>query len=213
MIRAPASSDRQAYRAISSGVPLKRISPSTNCGMPQFALATRMAEGSEAVARLTMQATSSEGPVPQLLPHAARWCLRCKAGEFRRRNAHHGAAIGIEAQGGDDRQAGDARAGDGRFGFFDGGHGFDPQQVGAAARQRRGLLGEGVARGVQAQGPKRFENLAGRPHASGNQHDAPGAIGFARARCGPPFRSAPQRGVPPCEASTDAGCRRSCSSE
>ena len=77
MIRAPESSDRQAYCAINSGVPLKRISPSRNCGMPQFALATRMAVGSAAVARLTMHATSSEGPVPQLLPHAARWCLRC----------------------------------------------------------------------------------------------------------------------------------------
>ncbi len=70
MIRAPASKARQAYCAISSGVPLNWMAPFTNCGMPQFALATRIAEGSEAEARLTMDAMSSEGPTPQLLPHA-----------------------------------------------------------------------------------------------------------------------------------------------
>src|SRR5579872_5775638 len=37
-----------------------------------------MALGSDALERLTMQATSSEGPVPQLLPQAVRLCLRCK---------------------------------------------------------------------------------------------------------------------------------------
>src|SRR5208282_44819 len=78
MIRAPASSARQAYCAINSGVPLKRIAPSTNFGIPQFAFATRIADGSAADARLTIEATSSEGPTPQLLPQAARPCLRCK---------------------------------------------------------------------------------------------------------------------------------------
>ena len=61
-IRAPASSDRRAYSAINSGVPSNRIRAVANCGMPQFALATKMAVGSEAVARFTMHATNSDAP-------------------------------------------------------------------------------------------------------------------------------------------------------
>ena len=98
MIRAPASKATQAYCAINSGVPLNRMAPSTNCGMPQFALATRIAAGSDAEARLTMDAMSSEGPVPQLLPHAARWMLTMQCGQIERRNAHHRPPVGIEAQ-------------------------------------------------------------------------------------------------------------------
>ena len=57
---------------MSSGVPLKRMAPSTYCGIPQFALATSTADESDAAARFTMDATSSDGLTPQLLPQAAR---------------------------------------------------------------------------------------------------------------------------------------------
>ena len=73
-------------------------------------------------------------------------------GKLRRRNSHHRAAVGVEAQGGDDGKPRRPRAGDRRFGFLQRGHGFDPQDIGAAPRERGRLFRKRRTRSLRYQG-------------------------------------------------------------
>ena len=100
------------------------------------------------------------------------------AGEIGGRYAHHRPAVGVEAQGRDDRLAGAARAADGGFRFVDRGHGFYPEEVDTGIGQRLRLLGEGLLGVGNAGRTERLEDLAGRADVAGDQHRAPGAIGF-----------------------------------
>ena len=74
-MRAPESKASCAYLAINSGVPVYTMLPSTHSGMPQLALAISaggLGRDSQVFFMLTIAATSSAAPTPQLLPQPAR---------------------------------------------------------------------------------------------------------------------------------------------
>ncbi len=96
--------------------------------------------------------------------------------QFRRSHAHHRPAVGVEAQRGNDRQAGAPGAADRGLRLDDRRHRFDPENIRTAARERLGLLGERFSRRLRRERAQRLENFAGRTHAPGNEYGAPGAV-------------------------------------
>ena len=80
--------------------------------------------------------------------------------EGLRRDAHHGAAVGIEAHGGDDGQACCGTALDGGLELLLRRHGLDPDHVRAAFLQRHGLFGEGLDSIVMGECADGFHDLA-----------------------------------------------------
>jgi hypothetical protein len=104
--------------------------------------------------------------------------LAVQAREFGGRNAHHRSPVRIETQRCHHRQAAGAGARDGRFGFLDGRHRFDPQKVGAAARECGGLLGKGIARIIDTQGTERLEDLSGGADAPADERHPSGSVGL-----------------------------------
>ena len=71
------------------------------------------------------------------------------------------------------------RSRDRRLGLLDRGHGFDPEKIRAAARKRRRLLRECLARIGQTQGAERLEDLAGGADAAGDEHRVAGTVRLA----------------------------------
>ena len=98
-------------------------------------------------------------------------------GKVAWRHAHHGAAIGVEAQRADDGQAGLRGTGHRRLHLFGRGHGLDPQHIGAAFGQRHGLLGKRITCLLEGQWSDRLHDFAGRTHAAGHHHLASAGIG------------------------------------
>ena len=84
---------------------------------------------------------------------------------------------GIEGQGADDRQAGDAGAQDGGFDLFARRHGLDPENIGATLGKGACLLGEGLDPQRPGQDAQRLEQLAGRPHVAGHHNRPAGGVG------------------------------------
>ena len=147
--------ERQArVHAHGSGVPLKRIAPSTICGIPQFALATSTAGG-----RIRRRGEIDDGChgfevcTLQLLPHAARSCLRWSPASSEGVMPIIAPPVGVEAQRGDHREPRGPRSRSPPPRSPRRGHGFDPEEIGPAAGQRCRLLRECLASVVQAQGP------------------------------------------------------------
>ena len=98
-------------------------------------------------------------------------------GELGRREAHHGAAVGVEAERAHHRKTGDVRPGERGFDVLVRRQGLDPEQVRAAFRERAGLGGKCRAAFVYRQFAERREELAGRAHGT---RDDDGAIALVR---------------------------------
>jgi hypothetical protein len=94
-------------------------------------------------------------------------------GHLRGGHAHHGAPVGVEAHGHDQRQTGRAGALDRGLELLDRGDRLDPEHVGAALGQGRRLLGEGGLGVGLRQGTDRLQDLAGRAHGAGDDDLAP----------------------------------------
>ena len=104
-----------------------------------------------------------------------------------RGHPHHGAAVGVEAEGGDDRQAGGGGTGDGGRDLVLRRHGLDPQHVDPAIGQGARLLGEGLGAVRDGERAERLEQLAGRTHGAAD-HDLAaglGALGIGDASADP----------------------------
>ena len=104
--------------------------------------------------------------------------MRCHFAEFGRCDAHHGAAIGVEAHGGDNGQAAFGCALDGGFQFFLAGHGFDPDDIRATLLQRMGLFfecGHAIGMGERAYG---LEDFARGANGTGHDDGAIHSISF-----------------------------------
>ena len=101
--------------------------------------------------------------------------------ERRGRNAHHGAAGGVEARGDRVGHAALCRGDRRRAHFFRRRHGLDPGDVRPAFAQALDLLDEDVDRLVFAQWPERSQEVARRSDGSGDDDRSPGAVSdFAR---------------------------------
>ena len=125
-------------------------------------------------------ATSSEAPTPQLAPIATGWvpseAVECAKGLGR--DAHHGAAVGVEAHGGDERQSRLGGTFDGGAQFFLGRHGFNPQHVNAALLQGHGLFLEGGDAFLMGHGADGHEDFAGGADGAADINGAAGRVCF-----------------------------------
>ncbi len=94
---------------------------------------------------------------------------------------HHRPTRGVETHGQADREVADlAGALDGGLGLLQRAHRLDPQHVGPAGSQALGLFGEGGGAALRGHRAHRLEQLAGRPHRAGDQHQAIGVGGHGR---------------------------------
>ena len=114
--------------------------------------------------------------------------LALQAGEIRGRDAHHGAPVGVEAQGGDDRQP-VVRAPAMAASVSSTEDMVSIHKRSAPPRASAAACSANASRArLQAQRPERLENLAGRPHATGDEHRASGAIRLGARNARPPSR-------------------------
>ena len=97
--------------------------------------------------------------------------------EVAGRDAHHGAAIGVKAQGADDGQVRHGSTGHGGFDLFARRHGLNPQHVGAASGQRQRLFGKGGLGLFKGQRSNGLHDFAGGAHAAGDSHGAAAGVG------------------------------------
>ena len=140
------------------------------------------------------------GPHRQQCPHqigradAAVGAKGCQAGygfpidihQLWRRYTHHRAPVGIEGHG---RNNGQPRFSCSRarsLEFLFGGHGFQPDDIGAAVGQRPRLLSKGALGCLNRERPNRLQNLPGRSHRPCNDDIAIRCIcartGYCRGR-------------------------------
>ena len=147
--------------------------------MPQLALATSTASGKAAAARFRIASDDLGGAdtAVRAACHRTRRELALERGQVGGRHPHHRAAVRVEAQRADDRQARGLGPGDRRLGLVARGHRLDPEHVGTTAREARRLFGERVARRLEAQRADGRHDLAGGPHAAGDDDLAPALVG------------------------------------
>ena len=131
----------------------------------------------------------SEAPTPQLAPTPSGLLGKAvgDAVDVLRRQAHHGAAGGVERAGIGVGQADADRRFRRRADLFRRRHGLDPGDFGAARLQAVDLLGKGIDRLVVGERAERHQQFAGRSDRAGDDHLAAGFVGDAAGDFGGPL--------------------------
>ena len=113
------------------------------------------------------------------------WQFFDHIGHRGRGDAHHGAACGIKAHRAAPGHAGQCCGLGGGAVFFGGGHGFNPQNIGAACLQAFGLFVEHFNRKRMGQRTDGHHNFTRRTDRACHDDRTPGSIGnFTPQACG-----------------------------